>query len=84
MSRLLAEQRCVDCGVKDPVVFEFDHVRGKKVSSIGELMHKAVPWQTIAHEMAKCEIRCANCHRRRTAAQFGWKVRKLTGVETVL
>ena len=62
---------CVDCSETDPVVLEFDHQRDK-VSGIAELLHTHVRWDVIATEIDKCEVRCANCHRRRTAAQGGW------------
>jgi hypothetical protein len=28
----------------------------------------------IKEEIEKCDVRCANCHTRRTAHQFGWWV----------
>jgi hypothetical protein len=30
------------------------------------------PRQRLAEELAKCDVRCANCHRRRTAVSLGW------------
>jgi hypothetical protein len=62
---------CVDCGEQDPVVLEFDHQHDKRFG-IATLLHLHVPWAVIEKEIAKCEVRCANCHRRKTARDFGY------------
>ena len=62
---------CVDCGEDDPVVLEFDHQRDKR-HGVAQLLHAHVRWEVIAAEIAKCDVRCANCHRRRTAVQGRW------------
>jgi hypothetical protein len=31
-----------------------------------------VPWSTIAAEIAKCGVRCANCHRIQTIERGQW------------
>jgi hypothetical protein len=63
----LESHPCVDCGERDPVVLEFDHLRDKRaaVSTLGW----ASDWPTVEREIEKCEVRCANCHRRVTAAR---------------
>jgi hypothetical protein len=58
---------CVDCGEKDLRVLDFDHIRGKKLASLST-MRLCAPI-TIYAEIDKCEIRCANCHRRVTDAR---------------
>jgi hypothetical protein len=65
----LSEHPCVDCPETDPVVLEFDHLRDKKFQ-VSQMMNRS--WRLIETEIAKCEVRCANCHRRRTARQFSW------------
>ena|SRR5579863_2121946 len=67
-------KRCVDCGEQDKVVLEFDHVRGVKRGEISTMIRNGVTRSAMVDELNKCEIRCANCHRRRTAVQLGWKV----------
>ena len=62
----LLDHPCVDCGESDPGVLDFDHLRDKK-ANISTLVQSGVSWESLAHEIAKCEVRCANCHRRRTA-----------------
>ena len=66
----LSNHKCIDCGEKDPIVLEFDHIRDKlfAVSSIGRNRSML----QIKREIEKCEVRCANCHRRKTAKQFSW------------
>lgn len=66
----LSENPCVDCGEADPIVLEFDHLSNKKMN-ISDMMDYA--WNSILLEIEKCVIRCANCHRRKTALEQGWK-----------
>lgn len=68
----LASHPCVDCGETEPVVLQFDHRDGTtKVDTVGSMLNRA-SWTTLLNEIAKCDVRCANCHRLRTAEQFGW------------
>jgi hypothetical protein len=54
---------CVDCGEKDPIVLEFDHLpQFKKLGSPYNFKSLAKVWA----EIQKCEVVCANCHARRT------------------
>src|SRR5215217_3936569 len=60
---------CVQCGEPDPVVLEFDHVRDKGFDIGQNLLDYR--WEAIVEEIEKCEVVCANCHRRRTAQRRG-------------
>ena len=61
---------CVDCGESDIVVLEFDHLRDK-TSNVSYLISTGeIP--RIKEEIAKCDVVCANCHRRRTSERGGW------------
>jgi hypothetical protein len=69
----LQEHPCVDCGESDPLVLEFDH-RDRKLKRIEVSRLRVMgSWRRIMEEIVKCDVRCANCHRRRTAHQFGWR-----------
>ena len=68
----LSEHWCVDCGERDPVVLEFDHVAADKVWEVAHMVRCAYPLHRIKAEILKCEVRCANCHRRKTARDFAW------------
>ena len=56
---------CIDCGETDPVVLDFDHVRGKKVGNIS-IGVRSWSLEKLKIEIDKCEVRCANDHRRIT------------------
>lgn len=60
---------CTDCNETDPLVLEFDHVpeRGEKRLRVGNA-YKWTPKRLpeLLAEIQKCEVVCANCHKRRT------------------
>lgn len=65
----LQKHPCVDCGEQNPVVLEFDHIQDK-LCDVSNLL--ARPWKLLEAEIAKCEVRCANCHRIVTAKRAEW------------
>lgn len=52
---------------------EFDHVRGTKRADISTLIRDGAAVHVLEAEIAKCVVRCANCHRRRTALMLWGK-----------
>jgi hypothetical protein len=69
----LKTKSCVDCGVSDPVVLTFDHVRGDKLGTISDMVKHSWGLDTIFAEIEKCEIRCFNCHMRKDSRRRGGK-----------
>jgi len=76
LNRFVQEHPCVDCGEPDPVVLEFDHLSDKE-EDVSTLL--ARNWKLVLAEIAKCEVRCANCHRRVTAKRANWTRHRLNG-----
>lgn len=67
----LLSHPCVDCGVDNVIVLEFDHRDPRnKLNNVGSMMAKR--WARVRAEIRKCDVRCVNCHRRKTARDFGW------------
>jgi hypothetical protein len=63
---VLSAAACRDCGCAELVVLDFDHV-GPKRANVVELARRGSSLEALKAEIARCEVRCANCHRRRTA-----------------
>lgn len=75
----LKDHCCIDCGESDPVVLEFDHRdRAKKDAHVSGFL-RAMRLDRVKSEIEKCDVRCANCHRKKTAKEFNWF--KLTSIK---
>lgn len=68
----LKENPCLDCGEPDPIVLQFDHRNpSDKRNAISNLIRYWHP-DIVKAEIEKCDVRCANCHIRKTGKQFSW------------
>ena len=68
----LSQKECLDCGENDPIVLDFDHRdRPTKFKAIHQMLSGHYSRASVLKEIDKCDVRCANCHRRKTYAQLG-------------
>ena len=63
---------CVDCGEADPVVLDFDHRDPETKTQEVSWFIRRQDLAGLTLEIAKCEVRCANDHRRKTARDLGY------------
>lgn len=62
LARFKLFKGCIDCGYREhAAALEFDHVRGSKLFKVGALGISCGK-DKLKSELAKCEVRCANCH----------------------
>ena len=71
----LLNNPCTVCGEKDITVLEFDHLRDK-TKAVSQLVMSNNNWERVWEEIKKCQVLCANCHRRKTAKDQNWFVIK--------
>lgn len=77
----LKNNPCVDCGNSDVEVLQFDHRdRELKVAEVSALLTGST--KRLLDEIDKCDVRCANCHTKRTRRQMGWWHNAEVEVET--
>ncbi len=67
----LRSHPCVDCGESDIRVLQFDHRDPSlKGANIGDLVRQGTRWNAVVGEIEKCDVRCGNCHRRKTLLEL--------------
>jgi len=68
----LLNHPCISCGERDPCVLEFHHARGKKETDVSSLVGRGSSLEALKREIEKCDVLCANCHRKLTAKERSW------------
>ena len=60
---------CKNCGVKDKVCLDFHHL-SDKTKSVAQLIRDATTIENLQLEIDKCEVLCANCHKKEHLSEF--------------
>ena len=65
LDELKSSTPCLDCGGSfKPCQMDFDHVGDNKSANVARLVGGVT--ETLVHEIRKCHLVCADCHRVRT------------------
>ena len=74
----ILKQGCMDCKKYFPLSMQFDHLpQFEKKNIISTLFFcQQKTWAEVLEEIAKCELVCGNCHRKRTNKRLreNWNV----------
>ena len=63
LAAYLRDHPCVDCGNADLRVLDFDHrPEAGKRKDVMAMVREGFSIAKIAEEIAKCDVRCRNCH----------------------
>ena len=80
----LSNSCCNTCGEKDILVLEFDHKNPQQKSfDLGRAhMKKNLTIKELVKEIAKCVVRCGNCHKITTQQeQNTWRWQKVNATK---
>lgn len=68
LEKYKTDRGCMDCGIKDFRILDFDHVPGRepKGDKSPHEFARIGRRQLMLQEVAKCDVVCSNCHRIRT------------------
>lgn len=68
----LLSNPCIDCGESDPRVLDFDHRdAAEKSAEVMRLAQDGYSLNRVMTEIAKCDVRCRNCHAKVTYSRQG-------------
>lgn len=77
----LRDHPCADCGVTDLRVLDFDHRPGTdKRKDVMAMVKEGFSIVKLSEEIAKCDVRCRNCHAIVTLERGGdnWRSRAMS------
>lgn len=76
----LSSHPCIDCGIDNLLVLQFDHIENNKRQDVSLLLSGGFSWKAMEEEIAKCEVVCANCHTIRTQIRNkSWRLKYVAG-----
>lgn len=65
-----AARGCISCDETDPICLDLDHRPDeKKVMHVAAMVSTGQSFEKLIAELLKCDVRCANCHRKITRAR---------------
>lgn len=73
---IMMDSGCIDCGEKNPLYLEFDHIENKTLG-VARMVARHAPKDRILDEVNKCVVRCRKCHKLITAERANFHKLKL-------
>ena len=62
---ILSKESCIKCGESDIACLDYHHRNpSEKEGGVGSMVNSFRPKKKILEEIAKCDVLCANCHRK--------------------